>query len=373
MKLVAALAALTAGALLAAGAGCGADNALVGGECAPGYVLVGEACVPAGDVNGDGGGQGDSGDADGSRIDASRDGATGDGATGDGGTGDGAVGDGGAGDGAVTDADGGGGCPQGQIVCNAVCVDPMTDPFNCGGCGNVCQSLLCSAGKCQGSVAGHAVVIGHDFAGAYSAAQAKVLGNAATLPPGNTIQVRSYEQYAAPNAVNAVKSVITAAAQAQNRTVTYTTASQPSDVSSAMTNQNTDVLVVYDQSKAPASTLAGIGAGWASALATFEQSGGVVIVLDGQGGQDPQMPALIKSAQILDVSSDTVVQSGTPLLVAAPQDAVGLGVLSPYGAGKHTVHFACNEPNANMVTYVVEDPSGDAGASQPVVVHKVVP
>ena len=59
--------------------------------------------------------------------------------------------------------------------------------------------------------------------------------------------------------------------------------------------------------------------------------------------------------------------------VVAPQDAVGLGVVSPYGAGKHSVHFACNEANAGLVTYVVVDPTNDAGPTQPVTLHKVVP
>jgi hypothetical protein len=45
-------------------------------------------------------------------------------------------------------------------------------------------------------------------------------------------------------------------------------------------------------------------------------------------------------------------------------------VVSPYGAGKHSVYFTCNEPS---VVYVVEDPANDAGPTQPVVIHKIAP
>ena len=50
-------------------------------------------------------------------------------------------------------------------------------------------------------------------------------------------------------------------------------------------------------------------------------------------------------------------------------DVVGVGVISPYGAGKNSVTFT-SEPNGGNVIYVIEQPS-DAGTPSPVVVHKV--
>jgi hypothetical protein len=82
---------------------------------------------------------------------------------------------------------------------------------------------------------------------------------------------------------------------------------------------------------------------------------------------------LIKNASILDVASDTAINPNTALNVVAPSDAVGIGVVNPYGAAKNSVYFACNEANVPPVTYVVEDPKNDAGPTQPVVVHKVAP
>ena len=335
---------------------CGRDNALVDGECAPGYVPVGHACIEGDGAAGDGPDGPDGG------SDGAEDVSTGDAPTAD------APSD--APSDALADAIS---CDDGLTLCNGNCVDTTIDPFDCGGCGIVCQSLLCTNSQCVGAVPGSFVVIGHDFGTSYSGAQAKLLGNALLLSTASNIRVRSYEQYAAAGAVGNVKAILTAAASAVSRTIAYTVATAPSDVSSGMTALNTDVLVVYDQSSAPANTLATIGSGWASAIAAFTHVGGVVIALDGAGGANPQMPALVQSAGILDVASDTSVPQGTALDVVAPADAVGIGVVSPYGAGSQSVSFACNEPNGGAVTYVVEDPVGDAGPTQPVAIHKVAP
>ena len=330
---------------------CGRENALVDGECASGYVLSGDKCVAA-------------------PLDATLDGdATGDGTTGDGTTGDGTSGDGTPSD-VITDAFQ---CDDGLTLCNGTCVDTTTDPLNCGACSVVCPSLLCSNSKCVGSVAGSFVVVGHDFGNTYSAAQARVLSNALLLTTATSIRVRSYEQYAGAGAISNVKAILNAAAASAGRTIAYTVATQPTDVSTGMTALNTDVLVVYDQSTAPANTLAAIGTGWITSVANFAHVGGIVIVLDGQGGQNPQMPDLLKNASILDVSADTAINPNTPVNVVAPSDAVGIGVVSPYGAAKNSVYFTCNEPNVPPVTYVVEDTKNDAGPTQPVVVHKVAP
>jgi len=326
---------------------CGRDNALVDGDCAPGYELLGGACILSKDA---------------ATTDAAEE-APGD-ATLDVPALDGPPGD------APADAIS---CDDGLTLCNGTCVDTSSDPFDCGSCGVVCPSLLCQNSKCQGGVPGSFVVIGHDYGASYSAAQAKLLGNALLLSTATNVRVRSYEQYAAAGAVSNVKAILNATAAAASRTVTYTTATTPTDVSPGMSALNTDVLVVYDQSSAPANALAAIGAGWASTISNFGHVGGVVIVLDGAGGAKPQMPALIQSAGVLDVTGDTSITPGTPLDVVAPSDAIGLGVVSPYGAAKRSVYFACNEPNGGTVTYVVEDPANDAGPSQPVVVHKIAP
>ena len=40
-------------------------------------------------------------------------------------------------------------CPTGWQVCGAICVDPLTNHDNCGGCGKPCGTrAICSAGAC---------------------------------------------------------------------------------------------------------------------------------------------------------------------------------------------------------------------------------
>jgi hypothetical protein len=39
-------------------------------------------------------------------------------------------------------------CPPGLIACGDTCVDPQTDPANCGGCGAVCAAPSCHAPIC---------------------------------------------------------------------------------------------------------------------------------------------------------------------------------------------------------------------------------
>src|SRR5450755_4214090 len=44
----------------------------------------------------------------------------------------------------------GGSCADGELSCNGVCVEPMTDTANCGACGVQCMGAqLCSAGTCS--------------------------------------------------------------------------------------------------------------------------------------------------------------------------------------------------------------------------------
>jgi hypothetical protein len=39
-------------------------------------------------------------------------------------------------------------CPPGFTRCGAQCVNRINDPRNCGGCGNVCPSSICTNGSC---------------------------------------------------------------------------------------------------------------------------------------------------------------------------------------------------------------------------------
>jgi endo-1,4-beta-D-glucanase Y len=50
---------------------------------------------------------------------------------------------------ASAEAEGARRCRNGRVRCGGRCVDPMTDPRNCGGCGAACgEGKACSAGRC---------------------------------------------------------------------------------------------------------------------------------------------------------------------------------------------------------------------------------
>ncbi len=404
--------AIVLGAGLAPAAlGCGSDNGLVGGQCAAGYVPCGASCCAAGAGEGgalDGGPDATMADAtaEGSLdapsdgLDASAEGSLldwraedgripdgGDGAASDASATDSSSPPDGASDASATDAsatdtgatdtgatdapaDTGPVCAPPLVDCGGVCTDTTTDPLNCGNCGTVCPSQLCSNSLCVGTTTGGVVFIGHDyFSTSAGTAQAHVLSNAVLIPQANPLHVMSYERYANTRAVSNVKAIVNAAATAVGRTVTITSTSVDGDIPAQLVWPSFQVLVVTDQATAPGGALATLGASWAGTLATFTAAGGIVVVLDGGTGVD-EMPAFSTATGLLSVTADTSVATGTPLLDVAPFDVVGAGVISPYGAGKSSVSVA-TEPNGGSVVYVI-DVQVDGGGGAPVVVHKVL-
>ncbi len=409
----AALLACLAGGFGALAAACGQDASLVGGTCAAGYAQCGNECVdlstdpgncgscghscPSGvacvagscgglvdgatDAPGDGARDSSADGASDSALDGALDsvGPDGDAAPPDGFNLDGPGKDGaaeGSADGPPTDApfDTSPLCDpdSGLTDCMGMCVDEQNDPMNCGMCGRVCASNLCVGGMCQGVTAGNVVVIGHDyFVAQTTSAQARVLSNSVLLPSSNPLRILSFEHYANATAVTKAKAAIAAGAAAQGRTLSVTVSNNDNDIPNMLTIQNDDVLLVYDQANAAPGTLGPLGASWAPTLSTFLGAGGVVVVLDGAEGQSStggEMPLFETSAGLLNVSAHTRIPPGTPVDVVAPGDAVAVGVLSPYGVTKDSVHYTA-EPPSSVVTYVVVEPV----SGEPVVVHKVVP
>jgi hypothetical protein len=400
------------GGLAGVAGGCGQDSAIVGGTCAASYTQCGQACVdletdpancgacghkcPAGVscVAGSCGGvtDGSSDVAHDSVADTPVDNPLGEGSFREGGdAGDGADAptdatptDSGPTDSQPTDGllfdgcaptDAGLVCPPlcdpdgGLTDCAGQCVDEQNDPFNCGACGKICNSNLCIAGLCQGATPGDIVVIGHDyFTVQGGSAQARVVSNAVLLPSSNPLRILSFEQYAAAPAVNKVTSVLTTAAMAQNRMLNVTHSVTASDIPNNLTITSFDVLLVYDQASAPSGTMAMIGASWLATLTTYLGKGGIVVVLDGASGTG-EMPQFETSSSLLAVTSHTSMPPGTPVHVIAPADAVGFGVLSPYGVTRHSGHYLTTEANGGNVIYVVVEPV----SGEPVVVHKIVP
>jgi hypothetical protein len=251
-------------------------------------------------------------------------------------------------------------CPPPEIQCNDVCVDPTTDPFNCGGCGNFCPTFICQNSKCVGSTAGAFVLIGHDYFTNIPAAtpQARVLTNAVFERAVATTRILSYERYADNKAVKNVDGILAAAG-----TVAITHTSVDGDIPAKLNTASFEVLLVFDQPQAGANTLGPLGTSWQSTLTTYLQGGGIVIVLDGANA--PDMPLFVTDAQLLNLTAQTQLPTTTQVVNQAPGDIIGNGVASPYRVTARSSRFAADPPSAS-ITYVIFDQADN----QPVVVHR---
>lgn len=380
---------VTGGVLAPMAAGCGDGDALVGGDCASGYAPCGNNCCPVvSDASRDGtlprDGSTDATDAadtglyDGFGADRFLPGSDsgGDGALLDATPGDAAPGDASSGEGGPPQdgsADGIGSetgplCMAPLVDCDGVCVDTTSDPSNCGQCDNVCPSQICVNSVCQGSTAGGIVFIGHDYLNTpVGTAQARVLSNAVFIPQTNPLKVLSYEHYAGSANVARVKAILNGFATQEGRGLSITSTSVDSDIPNELEFSSFQVLIVQDQATAPSGAMATLGTSWATTLTTFTQAGGIVVVLDGGTGVG-EMPQFSTATTLLSVTAQAPISVGTPLDDVAPGDVVGVGVVSPYGAGRNSVSIT-TEPSGGNVVYVIDLPS-DAGAPSPVVVHK---
>ena len=176
----------------------------------------------------------------------------------------------------------------------------------------------------------------------------------------------SYERYASAGAVSHVDAILNGVARQLGRTLVVQRTTNDADVPNHLVLPDFDVLLVHDPPAAPDGALSALGASFASTLLNFTLGGGVVIVLDGGTGIG-QMPDFASSTGLLAVGAHAPVTSATPLVVASHLDFVGIGVVSPYGAGANTVSLT-TESNGGNVVYVVEL-DADAGGL-PIVVHK---
>jgi hypothetical protein len=397
------LGAVTGASLVAlwAGAGCGVDNAIVGGSCASGYSPCGDTCCL---------GEPEAGRLDAS-TDTSKDGAR-DGRETDGKSGDREIQDSRTEDrraeGAITDSctppyDTVEHCGACDIACNSMdtcslgdsgtyqcvplcslpledcngtCVDESNDPDNCGACGKICRSGFCAGGLCQGTTPGDIVVIGYDYhVSNPEVAQANLLANAAFIPTSNPLRILSFELYADATSVSNVKEILNAQAAALGRQKNmYTVPASGADVPAELSIVSYDEFIVYDQADASPGVLGPLGSTWAATLAAFTSAGGVVLSLDGAAGTTQEMPVFNTNAGLLAISNHTVLPKNTPLVVTAPGAAnvVGSKVVSPFASELDSVYFTTSVPTGGNVTYVVVDPTSDAGQA-PVVVHVEVP
>jgi hypothetical protein len=347
----------TASVVLFAG-GCSVDDAIVGGHCIEGYTPCGQTCCIADGSPSDGTmGDGFPGDvtADGYLADADT------GTTADGG--DATVGDGSDGQAesdAIVEAAVDGGCPPGLSDCSGICVDLNSSNTNCGLCGFVCPpGQTCFQGIC-GTLVGHFILFGSDFATGSTAQQSKMLQLAVNLAPSQFIL--TYAVDALPAAVNEVETKILKGPYV----FTTTTATLPQDFSV----QSYGALLVYDQPN-PSTPMATLGTNWASQIQTFVNGGGIVIVLDGGTGTGT-MPDFVNALQLLPCVACTAHTpiSSTFLALTDKSDPLA-SVFSPFQVSANTVSFTTAARVPNFVNYVATILQDSGGVGAPVVIDEI--
>jgi hypothetical protein len=318
-------------------AGCG--DPLVGGHCLPGYLeQPGAGCVRIAV---------DDGGSDAAPTDPGADATP---------TDPGA-------DAAPTDPQADAGTCASSAICNGVCVDLANDPTNCGNCGHACSSGICVAGSCRDALAGHVVLIGHDYEQSRED-QDRVVGNAVFLATHAPVRVLAYvgEADTSPNgAVAHVDAAITTVGGP--RTWESTRFARAEEIATQLTVDRFDVVLVYEQSHATDEEIAMAASAMGGALERFARAGGVVVVLDGarhNGGTYP----IVNATRLLDVRSVSNADDGIVDLVV-PTDALAIGVRSAYRARNTTVRFDADAADAVFVNESV-------GGALPVVLHRAV-
>ena len=247
-------------------------------------------------------------------------------------------------------------CAPPNLPCGNQCVDMSSDPDNCGMCGVVCSSGICVADECLGGITGHVIVIGHDYVDSRIGMN-RLVGNSVFLATGASVDVLVYEGDATAGAIAGTDAAIDQVSAETGRAWVRTAATSAAEVPDVLVGN--DVFIVYAQEGGNDVGLAALGTMWQSALDTFVNIGGVIIVLEG-GGAHAGTYQILEQAGLFSATSRTVIAS--PILtVVDPGNAIAIGVNNPYLGEDTTVSFATAE-----TTVVVQSPSG------PVVIHRLI-
>jgi hypothetical protein len=232
-------------------------------------------------------------------------------------------------------------CTAPELMCAGACIDVASDPDNCGACDRVCASGICTAGHCEGGLAGHIVAIGHDYT-SHNGAMRRLLGNAVALGANHDVGVARWRGVTSPAAVNGASAALAAGmAQLARPWHTVELGLVPSDAAFL----GVDVLLV-DAQVGDGDGLAAATTPWAAPLDRFLMRGGVVIVLEGAGGTSHRFAG---AAGLYTVPAP-IVTTAAAATVGAPADALAYHVLSPYLAETTSVAYAAGLPGAVVTT-----------------------
>jgi hypothetical protein len=251
-------------------------------------------------------------------------------------------------------------CDPPLVLCGGECYDLSEDPDHCGNCDTKCASGICENGACADAIAGHAVVLGHDYVGPANSAMRRLAGNAVFLGRGAPVRVLVYQGEANPASVTGVENAINAVKSEIGRDWMKIVAIEsivPLQLAMA------DVLLVHSQVGASDSTLMKLGHEWGNAIAQFLVTGGVVVVFETPSANNAGTYQILEPAMIFAAESRESVVS-QQLKVQTPGLGVAVRVPDRYMSGIETVHFkGVSTPGASVVV----DQDG-----LPVIVQRVI-
>ncbi|MEM1415707.1 MAG: hypothetical protein AAGH15_12445 [Myxococcota bacterium] len=249
-------------------------------------------------------------------------------------------------------------CMAPLSFCEGTCVDLLSDAQNCGRCRGRCPTGLCIEGECEAAVAGHVVVIGHDFVDTGRELE-RLLGNAVSLGAGSPVRVLSFTDHTRTRSIRGGGRALERVERERGRAFeeTYVGAE---DVTSEL--RRADVFLIYPQVLATAAELSTLGRRWRVALTSFVSRGGVIVVLEGpalNGGTH----ALLEASGLFEATTIAPV-TGMSLTVLEPADALTLNVALRFTAPPGTVAIVdatgspilSDEANETVIAHEVISP-----------------
>lgn len=272
-------------------------------------------------------------------------------------------------------------CDSPLVECSGECVlvpdAYLSDPDNCGKCGNACPSDICQNGKCVGARYGNIALLCMDLNSAMTdSGPSDLLGNAVFMPAVNPVNVLAYTRGATPAAVTKVHNLLKAEGATRGRSVVISEVSTVAKVISDLNTTDYQVLLVHDLDQAAAGAAAATATDWesGSTISSFAKAGGVVVVLDGSDGRG-EMHEFINAANLLvdsglTLSGQTEI-TGDRVFNQAPADVLGTNVLDNFLGTSHSCTFDTTGTPSKSTVFVITDDAAE-GQGAPVVIHRVI-
>jgi hypothetical protein len=226
--------------------------------------------------------------------------------------------------------------------CGTFCADLTNDPDHCGSCTMSCGSGICVAGTCQAALAGHLVLIGHDFE-MRRMPMSQILANAVLLPGRASVRLLVWEgSVTAASRTGTYAGIMQGAGgRGHVATVATTAASVPVLLDSS------DSFLVMAQAGSTNAELTMLGAMWSTALDQFLARGGVVVVLEAPTATNDGTYQILSAAGLFAATARTeIVLPVLNTISGRAGDPVLLGVPLSYRGETHTCFYATTDPDA---------------------------